>query len=99
MEVIKARKFGPKWTGWIENWLKLSKTHIVLNGQVGNEIAYRRSLRQRDLLSPLLFTLVIDGLNAIIEKEKEAEWIRELPTLKKPLITNIQYTDNTIIFR
>lgn len=29
MEILRARKFGPRWLSWVENWLKSAKTHFI----------------------------------------------------------------------
>lgn len=63
------------------------------------EIVCRRKLRQGDPLYPLLFTMVVDGLNMIIEKARDAKLIKGLPASKTTLITNLQYANNTIIFK
>lgn len=54
----------------------------MVNGILGREIACRRGLSQGNLLSPLLFTLVADGLHAIIQRAREENLIRRLPIPK-----------------
>lgn len=49
-------------------------------------------------LSPLLFTLVADGLNATIQKAKKRGLIKGLHASKKVFIINLQYADDTILF-
>lgn len=41
LEVLHKRGFGPKWMGWIKEWLKSAKTSILFNGEAGKEIACR----------------------------------------------------------
>lgn len=72
MGVLRSRNFKPEWVGWILRELESGKTHISCNGWMGKEIKCKGGLREGDPLSPLLFTLVADGLNTIIVKAKEA---------------------------
>lgn len=72
---------------------------IVLNGEVGKEIKCRRGLRQGDPLSPLIFTLVADGLNIMLQKAKTAGLIQGVGDNRSQLqVMNIQYADDTLIF-
>lgn len=98
MEVMRARKFGPRWMGWIESWQKSVKINTLVNRTPGREIACRRGLRQGDPLSPLLFTLVVDGLHAIIQKARKENLIKRLPASKRTLVSNLQYVDDTMLF-
>lgn len=56
---------------------------------MGREIKCKRGLRQGDPLSPLLFTLVADGFNAIINKAKEEGLLRGLPASRRNIVTNL----------
>lgn len=64
----------------------------------GKEIKYWRGLKQGDLLSPLVFTLVAEGLSTIIHKTTRAELIGGLKTSKFSVITYLQYANDTILF-
>lgn len=49
-----------------------------MNGEPAKEIVCKRGLRQGDPLSLLLFILVVDGLNRLIKKAKDAGMITGL---------------------
>lgn len=70
----------------------------MFNGEPRKEIKCRRGLRQGDLLSPLLFTLVADRLNTIIAKVSTRNLINGLKVLKNTSINNLHYADDTILF-
>jgi hypothetical protein len=52
----------------IAGLLTTSSTHVLLNGVLGNFINHLRDLRQGDLLSPMLFIIMMDMLNHLITK-------------------------------
>ncbi|GJZ99011.1 putative ribonuclease H-like domain-containing protein [Tanacetum coccineum] len=63
--------FGDKWCKWIENCLKSSSMSILVNGSPTDEFGLERGVRQGDPLSPLLFILAMEGLNALVSEAVE----------------------------
>lgn len=59
-------EFGNRWKSWTKLWLELRKINVDINEEVGRKITYTRGLKEGDPLSPLIFTLVAEGLNMII---------------------------------
>lgn len=51
-----------------ENVAGIDQVNILMNGELGREIACKKGLRQGNSLFPLLFILVADWLNAIIQE-------------------------------
>lgn len=66
LDLLRARGFSAKWTGWIETILLSSKATFLASGTQCGYIHYRR-LRQEDPLLPLLFVLVMDVLSTIFD--------------------------------
>lgn len=60
--------FHDRWLNWIKTYLSSASTSIVVNGVPTKEFNPGRGLRQEDPLSPLLFLLVGEVLNRMIEK-------------------------------
>jgi hypothetical protein len=56
---------------------------VLLNGCPGSKIYHRRGLRQGDLLSPMLFILVINILGLLFSKAEEAGLLQQLSNRKK----------------
>lgn len=94
-----AKKGFPSiWIEWIMQVVRNGKVGINLNGKPRNYFRTYKGLRQGDPLSPLLFNLVGDALDAILTKAKEGGHIRGLvPQLINGGSTHLQYADDTII--
>lgn len=71
---------------------------VLLNGVLGKHFHCKRCVRQGDPLSSLLFVLVADFLQTIINKAKDLVLLR-LPLQQRcgKYISIIQYADNTIM--
>lgn len=66
---------------------------------IRKEIVCRRGLRQEDLLSPLLFMLVPDGMNKMLSNVVDQGVLRGLLVGPYSMVVNLQYVDNTLLFR
>jgi mannosylglycoprotein endo-beta-mannosidase len=65
--ILRARGFPNRWCRWMQDILSSSKSAILVNGCPGPWINCKRGLRQGDPLSPYLFLLVADTLQAMIQ--------------------------------
>jgi hypothetical protein len=50
----------------------------LVNGEPGASIAHHRGLRQGDPLSPMLFLLVMEVLNAMVVKAIQEDYLQPL---------------------
>ncbi|WVZ68209.1 hypothetical protein U9M48_017172 [Paspalum notatum var. saurae] len=66
LELLEHVGFSRRWRDWISTLLQTSSTKILMNGNPGRRICHARGLRQGDHLSPMLFVLVMDVLNALV---------------------------------
>jgi hypothetical protein len=98
LQVLRQKGFPDKWVLWIKDILSSGTSSIILNGVSGKVFYYRRGVRQGDPLSPLLFVLVADLLQSIVNKAKDMSLLR-LP-LNVGYSTNfpiIQYVGDTLL--
>jgi hypothetical protein len=71
LEIMQHVKFSQRWLDWTSTLLSTASTRISLNGAQGNRICHAHSLRQGDPLSPMLFVLVMEVMDALIRKADE----------------------------
>lgn len=68
LEVLEHAGFPLRWRDWISGMLSTASTKVMVNGRPGRRICHSRGLRQGDPLSPLLFVIVMEVLNALIRR-------------------------------
>jgi hypothetical protein len=68
LEIMEFVGFSRLWREWTIVLLSTASTKVVMNGNPGERISHAHGLRQGDPLSPMLFLLVMEALNALIHK-------------------------------
>jgi len=97
LAILKHMGFSRRWINWISLILSTASTKIILNGNLGQLICHMRGLRQGDPLSPLLFVLAMEPLNALFRLAERKEVLGSLG------VSCIQeriflYADDVILF-
>ena len=96
LSLLRHFSFSTRWLDWISLILSSASTKVILNGSPGRRICHARGLRQGDPLSPLLFVLVMEGLNALLQLADERRLLRALhPKIKERAF---MYADDVVIF-
>jgi hypothetical protein len=70
-KLLQHLGFSPRWRDWVSAFLSFASTKVVLNGVPGECVFHARGLCQGDPLSPMLFLLVMEVLNALICKAED----------------------------
>lgn len=97
-EVMTRKGFPDLWISWVIQSVKGGRVCINVNGNRGEYFRTYQGLRQGDPLSPFLFNLVADALEALIPKAKNKGYIKGLMSHLIPEgISHIQYADDTVI--
>ncbi|WVZ97773.1 hypothetical protein U9M48_043286 [Paspalum notatum var. saurae] len=95
--VLRKLGFGPIWCDITSGLLATSSTQVLLNDIPGETIRLRRSLKQGDPLSPMLFILVMDVLSLMITRASTDGFLQ--PLSSRALHHRISlYADDVVIF-
>ncbi|KAK2400530.1 hypothetical protein QL285_050224 [Trifolium repens] len=88
---------GP-WRWWIMECVSSVTTSILVNGNPTDEFRFERGLQQRDPLSPFLFLIVAEGLNAMMSAAVELGLFAGFQVGYNLLfMSHLQFADDTLI--
>ncbi|WVZ52503.1 LOW QUALITY PROTEIN: hypothetical protein U9M48_003556 [Paspalum notatum var. saurae] len=97
IEVLQHLGFGRRWCNLLCLLLSTSTTQVLVNGTPGRLICHRQGLRQGDPLSPMLFILVMDVLNSLIQVAASESQLRPIAGQQNWLRISL-YADDVVIF-
>ncbi|KAM0922677.1 hypothetical protein ACQ4PT_006132 [Festuca glaucescens] len=97
LSVMRQRGFGPRWISWLVVLLRSASTRVLVNGCAGSSFLHGRGLRQGDPLSPLLFVLVMDVLDAMFRAAERAGVLVDLSAVGLKHHVSL-YADDIVVF-
>ena len=97
LEVMCKVGFGQRWRDLICLILSTSSTQVLVNGEPGDSIFHHRGLRQGDPLSPMLFILVMDVLNSLVNHATSMGLLQPLAIQQARHRVSF-YADDAVIF-
>jgi hypothetical protein len=97
-QCLVTRGFSQKWCDWIKQVVVEGTVSVKINNSLGPYIKSHKGVRQGDLLSPILFNFVADGLSRMIFKAQSNDLFCGLANhIIEKGIAVLQYADDTII--
>ena len=76
LDLLKRMGFGEKWCKWIRTCISTVQFSILINGVSADFFGSTRGLRQGDLLSPMLFLVMMEVLSRMLKRVEGAGLIR-----------------------
>jgi hypothetical protein len=97
LELLHHAGLYHHWINWISVLLSTASPRILLNTMSGDQICHGHSLRQGNPLSPFLFVLTMEALNALFRHANRMKW---LSPLRSPAICHrvSLYADDLVVF-
>ena len=97
--VLERKGFHSRWRKWMRGCLSSVNYSVIVNGRPRGKFKGTRGLRQRDPLSPFLFTLVADGLGRMIDKLVDQHILDCFEVgIDKIKVSHLQFADDTLFF-
>lgn len=93
------KSFGDRWISWMKGCVMDPFFSIMINGTSKGFFKVTRGLRQCNPLSHFLFSLVTDGLCAILTKTKEASLLEGFVIGEnRIMVSHLQFANDIILF-
>lgn len=80
LHLLAFMGFSQRWRDWLSALLSTATSRILLNGRPGTKIIHARGLRQGDPLSLMLFVLVMEVLNGLVNCADRNGFLAPLPS-------------------
>jgi hypothetical protein len=97
LEVMKHVGFGQRWRDMMALIWSTTTSRILLNGEPGRPIKHAKGLRQRDLLSPMLFIMAMDPLQKLLDMVTQEGLLTPIGSAPIKMRTSL-YTDDVMLF-
>lgn len=96
--MLRRMNFHDRWIKWIESYITSARVSVLVNGSPSMEFGMERGWRQGDPLAPLLFLVVAEGLNGLVQQA--LHWGKfagyKLGRHEEVTVSLLQFADDTL---
>ena len=97
--VLEKKGFSLRWRKWMRGCLSTVSFVVLVNGNTKGWVKASRGLRQGDLLSSFLFTLVANVLSKMLVRAKEREMLEGFRVGRnRTRVSHLQFANDTSFF-
>lgn len=96
--LMRSMGFAEKWVRLVWECISTPTFSILVNGQPEGWMRSSRGLRQGDLLSPYLFTIVMEYLSCQLDVEEAKGRLKPLHPQIQPTISHLLFADDILLF-
>ena len=98
-DIMGEMGFGRKWRLWMRSCITSPLLSVLVNGSPTRQFELEKGLRQGDPLSPFLFNIVVEGLNALFKKAVSLDMLKGVSFGRGDVhVTHLQFAYDTILF-
>ncbi|KAL6562915.1 hypothetical protein OROHE_005502 [Orobanche hederae] len=95
--MMERMNFPSNWRSWILECISSASANVLINGSLTEIFHFERGIRQGDPLSPFLFLIIAEGLNALVGRAVERDLLRPVEVGRERVsIFHLQYADDTL---
>ena len=102
LDLLKRMGFGVRWCRWIRTCISTVQFSVLFNGSPTDFFGSSRGLRQGDLLSPMLFLVMMEVFNKMMKRAKGAGLLRGFRADGRRgggvCVSYLLFADDTILF-
>lgn len=97
MRCWRIKGFGNKWRLWIQACLSSANYSIMISRSPGGRFGASRGLRQGDVISPFLLTLVVDVFGRLMDKALKLGVVEGFLIGREAVsVSHLQFADYTL---
>ncbi|XP_062118672.1 uncharacterized protein LOC133832328 [Humulus lupulus] len=96
--LLKALCFPSKFNSWVMKLIRSTSYSLLINGRVQCTFKGGKGLRQGDLMSPLLFVLIMEYMTRCLQSDARSSSFRFHPMCKSLKLINLCFVDDVILF-
>ena len=102
LDLLKKMGFGVRWCRWIRTCIFTAQFSVLFNGSPANFFGSSRELRQGDLLSPVLFLVMMEVFSEMMKRAEGSSLFRGFRANGRRgggvCVSHLLFADDTILF-